>query len=92
MPYDTDHDGHPDHDSVTHPLHVGYLVVGLVFLGISAVWAVRAAGVLTDGDLGWLVPAILMAAGAVGLLAYAAKGRGRRGRETDLDPDPGDDR
>ena len=34
----------------THPLNVSYLVVGLVFLGISGSWALRARGAVDGGD------------------------------------------
>ena len=30
----------------THPLNVGYLVVGLVFLGIAGSWLLRETGVI----------------------------------------------
>ena len=69
----------------THPLNVSYLVVGLVFLGISGSWALRAAGAVDRGDTHWMVPAVLLLAGVVGLVAVAAKGLGR-GRGTDDAP------
>ena len=40
----------------THPLNVSYLVIGLVFLGISGSWALREAGLIGAADVGWLVP------------------------------------
>ena len=61
----------------THPLNVSYLVVGLVFLGISGAWALRSSGAVDAGDLRWLAPLVLVAAGAIGLVAFAAKGLGR---------------
>ena len=79
-------DSRSPEDTVTHPVNVGYLVVGLVFLGIAAVWALQISGVLTAGTLGWLVPAVVMAAGSAGLLATVARGRARRRRETHRDP------
>lgn len=66
------------HPRGTHPLNVSYLVVGLVFLGISASWALREAGVVDLGDVRWLLPATLVAAGLVGVVAMAAKGLSRR--------------
>ena len=68
----------------THPLHVGYLVVGLVFLGIVGSWALHTSGAVDTGDARWLVPAVLLFAGTVGLVAFAAKGisRGRQDRRT----------
>jgi hypothetical protein len=62
------------HDRPTHPLNVSYLVVGLVFLGISGSWALRAAGLVDAGDVRWLLPLVLVASGMVGLLAFAGKG------------------
>jgi hypothetical protein len=77
----------------THPLNVGYLVVGLVFLGIAGSWALHASGAVDTPDARWLVPAVLLFAGTVGLVAFAAKGisRGRQERRTvdpDVDPEP----
>ena len=71
----------------THPLNVSYLVVGLVFLGLSGCWALRTAGIIDDNDVGWLLPLVLVIAGAVGLVAFAAKGVSRnRHHDDDLDP------
>ena len=65
--------------SPLHPLNVGYLVIGLVFLGISGAWALHAAGAVDNADVRWLVPLVLVGAGLVGLVAFAAKGvRGSR--------------
>jgi hypothetical protein len=75
----------------THPLNVSYLVVGLIFLGIAGSWALHASGAVDSGDIRWLFPAVLLLAGAVGLVAFAAKGisRGRQDRWTDeLPADP----
>lgn len=62
---------------ITHPLNVSYLVVGLVFLGISGSWALRTAGIVDNQDVGWLLPLVLVTAGAVGLAGFAAKGISR---------------
>jgi hypothetical protein len=69
-------------EHITHPLDVGYLVVGLVLLGISGLWALRAADLVDTGQLGWLVPLLLIAAGTVGLGGFAARGL-RRHRRAD---------
>lgn len=66
------------HPRGTHPLNVSYLVVGLVFLGIAASWALREAGVVDLGDVRWLLPATLVTAGLIGVVAMAAKGLSRR--------------
>jgi hypothetical protein len=67
----------------THPLNVSYLVVGLVFLGISGLWALRAANVIDLAGIRWLLPLTLVAAGVIGLVAFAAKGLTGRNRDRD---------
>jgi len=62
----------------THPLNVSYLVIGLVFLGISGSWVLLEAGVIGAADIGWLVPVSLVVAGGVGLVAAVAKSLTRR--------------
>jgi hypothetical protein len=61
------------------PLNVSYLVVGLIFLGISGSWALHASGAVDTGDVQWLMPLVLVGAGVIGLIAFTAKGltRGR---------------
>ena len=75
-------DGPAAQPGATHPLNVSYLVVGLVFLGIAAMWTLRVTGAIDTHDLGLLLPLILVIAGAVGLLGFTAKGvsRSRRAR------------
>ena len=71
----------------THQLNVSYLVVGLVFLGIAGSWALRSSGVVDSHDSRWMLPAVLVAAGVIGLVAFASKGvsrsRGTRSPEHD---------
>jgi hypothetical protein len=67
----------------TRPLNVSYLVVGLIFLGISGSWALHASGAVDTGDVQWLMPLVLVGAGVIGLIAFTAKGlsRGRGSRD-----------
>lgn len=58
----------------THPLNVSYLVVGLVFLGISGSWALHQIGLVDLGGMHWLLPLLLIVAGVVGLAASAVRG------------------
>jgi uncharacterized membrane protein len=69
----------------THPLNVSYLVVGLVFLGLAASWALREAGVVDLAEVRWLFPLTLVVAGVIGLVAMAAKGLSRRDSESGYD-------
>jgi hypothetical protein len=71
----------------THPLNVSYLVIGLVFLGLAGSWALRESGVIDLGTTQWLLPATLVAAGAVGLIAFAVSvTRGRSRDDQDAGP------
>ena len=67
-----------DESRLTHPLNVGYLVVGLVCLGIAGLWALHAAHVVDTSQVGWLLPLTLVVAGAIGLVALAVRGLTRR--------------
>jgi hypothetical protein len=67
-----------DDSRLTHPLNVGYLVVGLVCLGIAGLWALHAADVVDTAQVGWLLPLTLVVAGAIGLVALATRGLTRR--------------
>jgi len=58
----------------THPLNISYLVVGLVFLGISGSWGLHQLGVVDLAGIHWLLPLILVVAGVIGLAAFAARG------------------
>lgn len=75
---------------MTHPVNVSYLVVGLVFLGISASWALRQAGIVDLAEVRWLLPLTLVVAGAVGLVAATVKGLSRRDETPEAYVYPGD--
>lgn len=71
----------------THPLNVSYLVIGLIFLGVAGSWALSQSGIVDFGEVRWLLPMTLVAAGAVGLVAAVAKELRRRDRTEDTDAD-----
>jgi len=50
-------------------VRVGYLVMGLLFLGCAGLWLLITKGVLTAADFTLAGPIILIIAGSVGLLA-----------------------
>ncbi len=54
----------------THPLNVGYLVIGLVFLGLAGSWWLHQIGAVGLDEIRWLLPLVLVVAGAVGLVAF----------------------
>lgn len=61
-----------------HPVSVGHLVMGVAFLGLTAVWALVTSGTLGLDDHAWLLPAPWILGGVVGLVA-AAVSRTRQG-------------
>lgn len=58
----------------THPLNVTHLTIGLILLGISAIWGADAAGWTNFGDSAYLFPVLLIGAGVIGLIAFALRG------------------
>jgi hypothetical protein len=81
-------DGRP-----SRPLSVPHLVVGLVFLGIAALWLLRETTDLEGPDFAVLGPTVLIAAGVVGLAAFVVSGVRNRDTTTTAptdDPTEGD--
>ena len=78
--------------NTTHPLNVSYLVLGLIFLGISGTWALVVSGAVDIDWTGYLLPLTLVAAGVVGLAASAVRGLARRRKGSDKAPGYHDDR
>lgn len=64
----------PDIDPRTRPVKIGYLVIGLVYLGLSLTWLLNETKVIEPDGYEWLVPAILLGAGLIGLFASLGKG------------------
>jgi len=58
----------------THPLNVAHLTIGLILLGISAIWGADAAGWTSLADSAYLFPVLLIGAGVIGLIAFALRG------------------
>jgi len=52
-----------------HPLQTGYLVVGLLALGVALLWLLTEQGVVEVADGGIAFSVVLITAGAVGLVA-----------------------
>lgn len=80
--------------SSTRPLSIGYLVVGLVFVGLAGTWLLHQTGVIDPDGLQWLLPAILLGAGLTGLFASLGKGlagnlrKPRPGPQPQPEPEP----
>ena len=65
------------------PVRIGYLVIGLIFIGLSTNWLLHESGVIEDDGGHWFIPATLLIAGLVGLVGSLGKGiAGRRGVPT----------
>jgi hypothetical protein len=60
-----------------HPVNIGHLVMGLVFLGMVAIWALVQTDTVTGHDVRWLLPIPWVVAGAVGLAVTAVTGSRR---------------
>ncbi|MDQ6874723.1 MAG: hypothetical protein M3042_06625 [Actinomycetota bacterium] len=71
-----------------HPTDTVSLVAGLLFLGIVGVWALERSGV-APGAQAWILPALLIAVGAVGLLSVRPRRREAPGTDDDV-PDADD--
>lgn len=63
----------------SHPINVGHLVMGLVFLAIVGGWALVQSDTVTGTDIRWLLPLPWVIGGGVGLIAVAVSGLRRHG-------------
>jgi hypothetical protein len=67
-----------------HPLEIGPLVFGLIFLGIVAAWGLYELGAVTAADAAWILPIVLVAAGALGVALALTKPRRTEARQAHL--------
>lgn len=75
----TEPDPQPERPSGRHPVNVGHLVMGLVFLCVVGAWALLQTDTVSGHDLRWLLPLPWVVGGAVGLVAAAISGVRRHG-------------
>lgn len=69
----------PRPDGGRHPVNIGHLVMGLVFLTFVALWGLVQTDVVGGHDLRFLLPVPWVVGGAVGLVvALVVGGRRRR--------------
>ena len=69
----------PQRRTGSHPVNVGQLAMGLVFLTAVVVWALIQSDTVTGHDIRWLVPLPWVIGGAIGLVASAISGVRRHG-------------
>ena len=67
---------------------ITHLVFGLLFLGVAVVWALVVGDVINENDLAVLAPAILIAAGVIGLAVSLASSRNRKKRDHKMSDRP----
>ncbi len=63
-----------------HPLEIAPLVFGLIFLGIVVAWGLFQLDLVSGGDAAWILPVVLLASGALGIVLAATKDRRTRRR------------
>lgn len=63
-----------------HPVTVGHLVMGLIFLCVVVLWIVLQSGGIDLHDLRWAIPFPFLVAGAIGLVAAAITARRQHSR------------
>lgn len=74
-----------------HPLDIASLVFGLIFLGIVAAWGLFELDVVSGADSAWILPMVLIGAGALGVVLAATKERRTRRPAGNLYTDDTDD-
>jgi hypothetical protein len=68
-----------------HPLEIAPLVFGLIFLGIVVAWGLFQLDLVSGGDAAWILPVVLIASGALGIVLAATKDRRTRRRYENMD-------
>jgi hypothetical protein len=63
-----------------HPLEIAPLVFGLIFLGIVVAFGLFQLDLVSGGDAAWILPVVLIASGALGIVLAATKDRRTRRR------------
>jgi len=63
----------------SHPVNVGQLAMGLVFLAAVGVWALIQSDTVTGDDIRWLLPLPWVIGGGIGLVAAAVSSVRRHG-------------
>lgn len=71
-----------------HPLDIGSLVIGLVFLGVVVAWVLFEVDVVSDDDAAWALPVVLITAGVLGVVLAATKERRSRRLVAAVHPAP----
>lgn len=73
MPTVTSFDPAPQ---VRRPLNTTALVVGLILVGLSALWWGHELDLVPDGASVFVLPLLLIGAGVIGLVGFVLRGRG----------------
>ena len=73
-----------------HSVKITHLVFGLLFLGVAVVWALVVGDVINEDELAVIAPAVLIAAGVIGLAASLASTRNRTNRDNQVYGHPAD--
>lgn len=75
----------------TRPISISHLVVGLIFLGLAGGWLVQRTTEISFPGPEIALPLLLIAAGALGLIASLASARNTASRRSAPAPvEPGD--
>ena len=69
----------PPRRTGSHPVNVGQLAMGLVFLAAVGVWALIQSDTVTGDDIRWLLPLPWVIGGGIGLFAAAISSVRRHG-------------